>query len=86
MKNIVRVSFLGLLLATLSACGGSKDLTCDEVQRYQLAKEGKRVVAPEGLDDLDPLREMALPEASPRETRPPGSDCFDRPPAIKLGS
>lgn len=86
MKKVVQLTFLGLLLATLIACGGSKDLTCDEVQNYQLAEEGKRVEAPEGLDDLDPLREMAMPEASPREPRPPGSACFDRPPGIKLDS
>jgi hypothetical protein len=83
VKNVVRLALLGLLLATLSACGGM-DLTCDEVQYYQLSEERKRVVAPEGLDDLDPLRELTLPEASPREPRPPGSECFDRPPGIKL--
>jgi hypothetical protein len=85
VKNIVRLSFLGLLIVTLNACGG-KDLTCDEVQAYQLSEGGKRVEAPEDLDDLDPLREMALPEASPQAERPPGSDCFDRPPGIKLST
>jgi len=85
VKNVVRLSLLGLLAVALSACGG-KDLTCDEVQFYQLSEERKRVEAPEGLDDLDPLREMALPEASPQAERPPGSDCFDRPPGIKLST
>ena len=84
MKIEVRLVLSGFLLATLSACGGAKNLTCDEVQKYQLSEQSKRVEAPEGLDDLDPLREMTLPEASPREPRPPGSECFDRPPAIKL--
>ena len=84
MKNVVRLALSGLLLATLGACGGSKNLTCDKVQYYLLSEERKRVVAPEGLDDLDPLRELTLPEASPREPRPPGSECFDRPPGIKL--
>lgn len=83
MKNVVRFTFLGLLLAALTACGG-QDLTCDDVQYYQLSEEGKRVQAPEGLNDLDPLLEMPLPEASPRPARPEGSDCFDRPPGIKL--
>ncbi len=85
MKNAVRFTFLGLLVAALNACGG-KDLTCDEVQYYQLSEESKRVQAPEGLDDLDPLRETPLPEASPRAARPEGSECFDRPPAISLGT
>jgi uncharacterized lipoprotein len=84
VKNVVKLALFGLLLATLSACSGSKNLTCDEVQYYQLSEEHKRVEAPEGLDELDPLREMTLPEASPREPRPPGSECFDRPPGIKL--
>ena len=70
----------------LSGCGGTIDVTCDEVQYYQAAKLGKRVEAPEGLDDLDPLREMPLPSASPREPRPEGSPCFDRPPEIQLGT
>ncbi len=83
MKNVARLTLIGLLVSTLNACGGAK-ITCDEVQNYQLAQDGKRVEAPEGLDDLDPLNEMVLPEASPREARPPGSECFDRPPAIIL--
>jgi uncharacterized lipoprotein len=85
VKNVFKLTLLGLLVATLNACGGA-DLTCDDVQNYQLAEEGKRVEAPEGLDDLDPLEEMVLPKASPRATRPEGSDCFDRPPAIDLES
>lgn len=84
MKNAAKLTSLALLLAILGACGGPKNLTCDEVQYYQLAEEGKRVEAPEGLDDLDPLEEMAMPKASPREERPPGSECYDRPPGIKL--
>jgi len=84
VKNLVRLPLSGLLLAALGACGGGKNLTCDEVQYYQLSEEGERVAAPEGLDDLDPLREMVLPQASPREPRPPGSECFDRPPKINL--
>lgn len=70
----------------LAGCGGTVDMTCDEVQYYQMSKLGKRVEAPEGLDDLDPVREMPLPEASPREPRPEGSPCFDRPPQIELGT
>jgi uncharacterized lipoprotein len=85
VKNVLKLTLSGLLVATLNACGGA-DLTCDDVQYYQLAEEGKRVEAPEGLDDLDPLREMAMPEASPREERAAGSNCFDRPPAIDLES
>jgi hypothetical protein len=70
----------------VAGCGGTVDITCDEVEYYQTAKIGKRVEAPEGLDDLDPIREMPLPEASPRDPRPAGSPCFDRPPQIELGA
>lgn len=75
---------LPVLALLLAGCSSTLDLTCDEEQYYQSAKPGKRVEAPEGLDDLDPLREMALPSASPREPRPEGARCFDRPPQIQL--
>ena len=78
---------IGLVLLTgLSACGKDMDLTCEDVRAYQLAVAGKRVEAPEGLDDLDPLKEVPLPEASPRAEREEGSNCIDRPPEIKLNS
>ncbi len=86
MKNVIKLILLGSLLGTLGACGGSNDITCDDVQYYQRAEMGKRVEAPEDLDDLDPLREMALPEASPRPPREAGLPCFDRPPGINLES
>lgn len=82
-----RLIWAPLLAALLSAaCGGQTDLTCDEVQFYQRAKEGKRVEAPEGLDDLDPLQEMPIPRASAEAARPPGSVCIDRPPQVDLGT
>jgi len=80
-----RIAILVVLLAGLGGCGGS-NLTCDDVRAYQLAVEGKRIEAPDGLDDLDPAKEATLPEASPRQEREPGSPCIDRPPAVKLGT
>lgn len=62
--------------------GGEIDNTCDEVRSYQLAEEGRRLEVPEDLDNLDPFREMPLPEASPRPPRPPGRPCLDLPPSI----
>ena len=73
------------LLAGLSACGGNDIVTCDDVRRYQLAAQGKRIETPEDLDNLDPLREMPLPEASPQPPRPDGSPCIDLPPSILSG-
>ncbi len=73
------------LLAGLGGCGGI-ELTCDDVRDYQLAEETKRVEAPDDLDNLDPRREVPLPDASPREERAPGSPCIDRPPEMIIGN
>lgn len=84
MTALFRLALILLLTASLHACSKDVDLTCDDVQIYQLAVAGKRVTAPEGLDDLDPLKEMPLPKASPQAARPAGSVCIDSPPQIKL--
>lgn len=86
MTTLFRLALVLLLASGLSACSKDIDLTCDDVRTYQLAVEGKRVEAPEGLDDLNPQKEVPLPEASPRAERPAGSSCVDRPPGVKLGS
>ena len=68
-------------VAGLTACGGSKELTCD-VGPYQEAVNAPRIQVPEGLDSLEPLREIPLPEASPRPDREEGAPCLDQPPSI----
>ena len=80
-----RISVLVVLLAGLGGCGGT-DLTCDDVRAYQLAVEGKRIEAPDGLDDLDPVKEAPVPDASPRQERETGSPCIDRPPEVTIGT
>ncbi len=77
---LVRIILIAVV-AGLTACGGSKDLTCDEGP-YQTAVLAPRVAVPEDLDNLDPLREMPLPEASPQAERPEGAPCLDRPPSV----
>ena len=84
MKNTTLLIFLALL-SGLAACSGDKSRSCDDEQRYQLAAEGERIETPDDLDDLDPLREMPLPEASPRPPRPEGSPCIDLPPSVLSG-
>jgi hypothetical protein len=74
-----------LFLAILSACGKDLDLTCDDVETYQLAVAGQRVNVPDDLDPLDPLKEVPLPQASPRPERPADSACIDRPPKVTIG-
>lgn len=86
LEKILRTAVFVATLALLSGCGGNKELSCDEVRRYQLAAEGKRIETPDDLDDLEPLREMPLPKASPRPERPPGSPCLDLPPSVLTGN
>ena len=69
-------------VAGLTACGGQSELECEEATVYLAAKQTPRVAAPDDLDNLDPLREMPLPEASPQQPRPAGSTCLEMPPAI----
>ena len=79
------ILFVLSLLAGVSACSGDRARSCDDVERYQLAVEGKRLETPDDLDELEPLREMPLPEASPRPPRPEGSPCIDLPPSVLSG-
>ncbi|MDA0705632.1 MAG: hypothetical protein O2907_07205 [Proteobacteria bacterium] len=85
MTTLFRCAAGLLLLASLAACGKDAEITCDDVQTYQLAVAGKRVEVPAELDPLDPLKEVPLPAASPRAERPAGSPCIDRPPKVSLG-
>jgi hypothetical protein len=71
-----------LLSASLSACGGNKSVECDEGLRFQNREVGKRVVAPEGLDQLDEYAEMPIPEADPDAAPPLPGKCADMPPMI----
>jgi uncharacterized lipoprotein len=87
-KAMKKTNLLLLLISlwAISACGSSNEFkSCDEVKRYQLAAEGKRIETPDDLDDLEPLREMPLPKASPRPERPDGSPCLDLPPSVLTG-
>jgi len=77
--------FLLSLVAGLAACGGQSELECEESTVYMAAKQTPRVKAPDDLDDLDALREMPLPQASPQQPRPAGSPCIEKPPAIVEG-
>jgi uncharacterized lipoprotein len=81
---------LVLLVAALivSACGSNepKEVDCDANLKYQNRIEGKRVVAPDGLDQLNQYAEMPIPRADPSAPKMPEGVCNDRPPVIKAGS
>ena len=80
--RLVAVLMLG---ASLSACGGEDSIVvqCDDGARFQNRVQGKRVVAPEGLDQLDEFAEMPIPKADPDAVPPPPGKCADMPPAVK---
>ncbi len=65
--------------------GCAVDVTCDKPERYQAAREGTRIDAPEDLDELQRSKELTVPSASPRDPRPEGSRCLDLPPVLRVG-
>ena len=87
----MRVIWLAMTLAVaviLSGCGGEDviNYSCDEPQRYQAVHAGKRIEAPEGLDQLSEFAEMPVPKAEGAPVRPEGSRCIELPPKINTGS
>jgi len=84
-SQLVAVILVG---AALSACGGNKtkEVDCEDELRYQNRVEGKRVISPEGLDQLDELGEMPIPKADPEAPKVPPGTCVDKPPAIGSSS
>jgi hypothetical protein len=66
----------------LGACAGVD--MCEEPEFYESAVGGKRIETPEDLNGLAASKELAIPDASPRPPRPPGSGCLDRPPTLSL--
>ena len=87
MRVILPLAVLALSLA-LTACGGrdTKEVDCEKNLKYQNRVAGKRVVAPEGLDQLDPLKEMPIPSADPGAPQPVPGKCDDMPPIIPVGN
>ena len=79
MRRLVLLT--GVLL--VAGCGGETMMTCDEGP-YLAALRAPRVAAPEGLDNLNPLSEMPLPEASPREDDGYAGPCLESPPQILI--
>ncbi|MDJ0906124.1 MAG: hypothetical protein QNI96_08910 [Woeseiaceae bacterium] len=67
----------------IAGCGGDTLVACDEGP-YQAAVRAPKVVAPEGLDDLDPMDEVPLPEASPQEEGGYDGPCLESPPQVLI--
>ncbi len=73
-----------VLGALLSACGGADSLVvqCNDDLLYQNREVGKRVVAPEGMDQLNEFAEMPIPKADPDAPKIPEGRCYDQPPTL----
>ena len=71
----------GLLLG---GCAGASSV-CEKPKLYEQSELGKRIEAPEGLDPLQPSREMTIPDASPRDPRPENAPCLELPPSFGTG-
>ena len=85
VKNIAgKAGILFVVFGATAMVGCSTADTCEEPAFYESATGGKRIEAPDDLDDLQAFKEMAIPEASPRPPREPGSGCLDRPPTLRI--
>jgi uncharacterized lipoprotein len=78
-----RAGVLLLLTVVLIIAGCTSAPTCDEYAFYESAEGGKRIKAPDDLDELNEYKEMVIPEASPRPPRDLGAGCLDKPPTLK---
>ena len=81
MSNPGKV-FVILVAGSLGACRGNE--TCEEPEFYEYAEPGKRIEAPDDLDNLSASRELAIPEASSRPARDRSAGCLDRPPTLRV--
>ena len=81
----MKVGMICALLFCAQLLGGCADVTvCDEPQFYESATTGRRIEVPDDLDSLDEMKEMVIPEASPRTPRDPALGCVDQPPDLRV--
>ena len=85
MKGLRVVSLL-TVLALAAACGGGDVCNDDEVQTYQLATAGQKLVVPDDLDAVPTAREMRIPEPSVQGARPGSARCLEKPPGTLVKS
>jgi uncharacterized lipoprotein len=83
MMKTLKTMFPAMALLVLAACGGAS--VCEKPRLYQQSESGKRIEAPEGLDQLQSDREMTIPDVSPRDPRPADAPCLELPPSISTG-
>jgi uncharacterized lipoprotein len=84
MMSLLKTMVPAIALLVLSACGGGASV-CEKPKLYQQSELGKRIEAPEGLDQLQSDREMTIPDVSPRDPRPADAPCLELPPSVSSG-
>ena len=80
-SNLLIISAM-MLLVGLSACRGGGEIKCKGSTDYMSAREALPVKAPDDLDNLDKLRELPVPEASPQTVEVQEGECLDSPPDL----
>ncbi len=87
MRRVSSFIVCCLALLQVSACAKREFVrTCDEkAQPYERAVEHEKLKVPDGLDELDRLKELPLPEASTRVVRDENAPCLDFPPGVLTG-
>lgn len=81
--KVIRVAAVATTVFLLAGCGGAAQV-CKETQPYERSRLGKRIEVPEGLDPLDPQRELSIPEPSPRPPRAANAPCLEVPPSFRI--
>jgi hypothetical protein len=79
--TVARITICVALAALASGCGGNR--ACEKPEPYQASVEGRRITAPEGLDELSAAAELKVPEASPQDPQPQGAPCLELPPSYR---
>jgi len=83
--SIIKIVLLLTGMSLLSACiGGPPE--CETKGHYQESNAGKRIEAPDGLDDLASYKEQTIPKASPRAPQEDTSRCLEAPPSVSSGT
>ena len=74
-----------MILASTAALGACANVdSCEEVAFYEYAEGGKRIEAPDDLNDVAAYKELTIPEASPRPPRDRTAGCLDKPPTLRI--
>lgn len=81
--GIVKMVLVLAGASTTAACIGGPP-KCETLGRYQLSQEGRRIQAPDDLDDLASFKEMTIPQASPRTFETEAGRCLEMPPALTV--